>query len=89
MDQGYRLSDYYTQYMLTHHTWTISEKLQEISSESLWHYNVYEEGRPNTLTMTGVTQDELQRHISDLLAHLNIEMLVTGNMRKDVRIFIG
>lgn len=36
MDQGYRLSDYYTQYLLTHDTWTIAEKLQEISSESLW-----------------------------------------------------
>ncbi|KAG1891434.1 Metalloenzyme, LuxS/M16 peptidase-like protein [Suillus subluteus] len=32
MDQGYRLSDYYTQYMLTHNTWTIAEKLQEISN---------------------------------------------------------
>ncbi|KAG1754340.1 Metalloenzyme, LuxS/M16 peptidase-like protein [Suillus lakei] len=32
MDQGYRLSDYYTQYMLTHNTWTITEKLQEISN---------------------------------------------------------
>ncbi|KAG2157510.1 Metalloenzyme, LuxS/M16 peptidase-like protein [Suillus clintonianus] len=32
MDQGYRLSDYYTQYMLTHHTWNIAEKLQEVSS---------------------------------------------------------
>jgi insulysin len=32
MDQGYRLSDYYTRYMLTHNTWTITEKLQEISN---------------------------------------------------------
>jgi insulysin len=62
MDQGYRLSDYYTQYMLTHNTWTIAEKLQEISD---------------------VTQDELQRHIDDFLARLNIQMLVTGNMHKD------
>lgn len=35
MDQGYRLSDYYTQYLLTHGTWTVTEKLQEISSELL------------------------------------------------------
>lgn len=62
MDQGYRLSDYYTQYMLTYNTWTIADKLQEISS---------------------VTQDELQRHINDFLARLNIQMLVTGNMHKD------
>lgn len=39
-----------------------------------------------TVTMTAVTQDELQRHINDFLAGLNIEMLVTGNMHKDVRI---
>lgn len=35
MDQGYRLSDYYAQYLLTHDTWTVTEKLQEISSELL------------------------------------------------------
>ena len=39
-----------------------------------------------TVTMIAVTQDELQRHISDFLAGLNVEMLVTGNMHKDVRI---
>lgn len=37
--------------------------------------------------MTGVTEDELQRHVDDFLARLSIEMLVTGNMHKDVRIF--
>jgi insulysin len=42
-----------------------------------------------TLIMTGVTRDDLQRHISNLLARLNIEMLVTGNMHKDVRTFSG
>ncbi|KAJ8592510.1 insulin-degrading enzyme [Rhizopogon salebrosus TDB-379] len=68
MDQGYRLSDYYTQYLLTHDTWTIAEKLQEISS---------------------VTRDDLQRHISNLLARLNIEMLVTGNMHKDEAIAVS
>ena len=89
MDQGYRLSDYYTQYMLTHNTWTITEKLQEISSELSWHQDTFEEGQPNTPIMIDVTQDELQRHIDDFLARLSIEVLVTGNMHKDVRIFSG
>jgi hypothetical protein len=39
--------------------------------------------------MIDVTQDELQRHIDDFLARLSIEILVTGNMHKDVRIFSG
>ncbi|KAG0697015.1 Metalloenzyme, LuxS/M16 peptidase-like protein [Suillus ampliporus] len=68
LDQGYRLSDYYTQHMLAHHTWTIAEKLQEVSN---------------------ITQDELQGHIGDLLARLNIEMLVTGNMHKDEAIALS
>jgi insulysin len=38
--------------------------------------------------MIDVTQDELQRHINDFLARLSIEILVTGNMHKDVRIFL-
>jgi insulysin len=39
--------------------------------------------------MIDVTQDELQRHIDDFLARLNIQMLVTGNMHKDVRISLS
>lgn len=39
--------------------------------------------------MIGITQDELQSHIIDFLARLNIEMLVAGNMYKDVCISLA
>lgn len=33
LGQPYRLSDYYTRYLLTEREWTMSELLEEVSSE--------------------------------------------------------
>lgn len=80
LEQSFRISDYFTRYLLTHKQWTLKEKLEEISSSYsltwLWGHML--------IFMLGVTPEELQAFIERFLSQVHFRTLVVGNMYKDV-----
>ncbi len=78
----FRLSNYYTRYMLSEREWTPDELLAEVNCK--FTYVVTSFVRMTDTWVTAITPEELQAHITSLLSKLHIRMAVCGNMYKDV-----
>lgn len=81
LTEPYRISDYWSNYLLGPTAWTPKEKLAELES-MLRSFEVCR-AVPD-VPHIAVTVEELQAHIEQLLSRVYIESLATGNLREEV-----
>lgn len=81
MNQSYQLSDYYGRYTLTHQVWTIEEELKELPGMYIILVTIMS---TDLSWWIGVKLEDVETHMKQLLEKVNIQMLVAGNMYKDV-----
>ena len=80
MSEPYRLADRFMSDLAAEKHWPLHERLKEVECEctAIWTSGY------GSRAMLAVTVEEVQKHITRLLAEVKIRALVVGNMYKDV-----
>jgi len=81
LGQSYSLSGYFCSYALTDQLWSLEENLKELPCKL---YYTHPQGASSLNMDIAITPEEIQTHMRELLSQVNLRILVTGNIYKDV-----